>query len=75
MRGRSITGTPAGKTSLRPNMNPTMQEGSGGDYNALCAKPPSLEGLDTENLLIIRCQNETRHGALNGLESWLQFEE
>jgi hypothetical protein len=71
MGGRSITGASAGKTSFGADVNPTMQEGSGGDYNAGCAKPPSFDGLYAEYLLIIRCENEARNSALNGLESRL----
>jgi len=43
----SFTSAAAGKASFGADVDPTMQESSGGDHNALCAKPSSFQGLDT----------------------------
>jgi hypothetical protein len=47
MCSRSFASAAAGKTSFGADVDPTMQESSGRDHNALCAKPSSFQGLDT----------------------------
>src|ERR1700674_2197830 len=56
-------------------MNPTAQESTCSDYNALCAEASSLEGLNAEYALFVRCEEEACHGSLHGLKIRLLLEE
>jgi hypothetical protein len=49
--GRGLSSSSTGDTSLDADMNPTVQESTRSDYNAFCAEPPALEGLNAEYTL------------------------
>ena len=49
VRGRSLTSSSTGDTSLGSDVDPAAQEGARGDYNAFCAKAPSFQSLDAKD--------------------------
>jgi hypothetical protein len=75
VRGRSLTSSSTGDTSLGSDVDPAAQEGARGDYNAFCAKAPSFQSLDATDAPFVRREKEASNSALHRLEHCLLFEE